>query len=103
MKGLLDFIKGLFDSLRDVEVIDICRVAALFVCALNFIFLVIVTIVILFIVFGSFLHGGVEDIVRWLNEELGDVHFKVLFLSLVVHIVTKDFYKQALKYTKEID
>ena len=96
MKGLLDFIKGL-------EVPDICRVAALIVCALNFIFLVIVTIVILFIVFGSFLYGGVEDIVRWINEELGDVHFKVLFLSLVVHIVTKDFYKQALKYTKEID
>lgn len=96
MKGLLDFIKR-----SNVEFIELCGIAAFFIYVLNFIFLVIATIAILF--FGIFSSlEGVEHFVGLING-MGDVPFKVLFLSLVVHIVTKEFYKKTLSYTKEIN
>jgi len=94
MKGLLDFIKT-----SNVQFIELFGIAAFFIYLLNFIFLVIATIAILFFGIFSLSAAGVEHIVGLINE-LGDVPFKVLFLSLVVHIVTKEFYKKAFKYTK---
>ena len=92
MKGLLDELKSDF--------FQIGAFVAFCIFALNFIFLVIVVVVILFVIFG-FIVGGVE-LVGLINE-IGDVPFKVLFLSLVIHIVTKEFYKKAIKYIKEND
>ena len=89
MKRLLDFI-------NELELIEYCGVAAFFIYVLNFIFLVIATIAILF--FGIF--SLLEDVEIFLGliNDIGDVPFKVLFLSLVVHIVTKEFYKKTLPW-----
>jgi hypothetical protein len=95
MKGIFDFIKT-----SNIQFIDLCGIAAFFINFLNFIFLVIATIAILFFGILSLLED-VELFVGLINE-MGDLPFKVLFLSLVVHIVTKEFYKKTLSY-KEID
>ena len=92
MKGLLELLKSSF-----VDFLQICAIVAFYIFALNFIFLVIAAVAILWVIFG-FIVGGVE-LVGLINE-IGDVPFKVLFLSLVIHIVTKEFYKKAFKYTK---
>ena len=89
MKRLLDFI-------NELELIEYCGIAAFFIYVLNFIFLVIATIAILF--FGIFsLLEDVEIFLELINE-FGDAPYRVLFLSLVVHIVTKEFYKKTLPW-----
>ena len=96
MKGLLELLKSSF-----VDFLQICAIVAFYIFVLNFIFLVIATIAILFFSIFSLL-DDVEFFLEVINE-IGDIPFKVLFLSLVVHIVTKEFYKKTLSYTKEIN
>jgi len=91
-------MKGFLKQIKDF--LDFCRVVAFLIFALNFIFLVFVTILFLFACIGSLFEGGINF--EELINEFGDVPFKVLFLSLVVHIVTKEIDRITKKYIDRI-
>ena len=91
-------MKGFLEQIKDI--LDICRVVAFLIFALNFIFLVFITILFLFGCIVSLFEGGI--IFEEFINEFGGIPYKVLFLSLVVHIVTKEIDRITKKYIDRI-